>query len=32
MEVKTKEKFEVGQDVYVACLDRSNNEFYYITA
>ena len=28
----TKEKFEIGQDVYVACLDRSNNEFYYITA
>jgi hypothetical protein len=30
--METKEKFEVGQDVYVACLDRNNNELYYITA
>ena len=30
--METKKKFEIGQDVYVACLDRNNNEFYYITA
>lgn len=30
--MEAKKKFEIGQDVYVACLDRSNNEFYYITA
>jgi hypothetical protein len=30
--MEAKEKFEIGQDVYVACLDRNNNEFYYITA
>lgn len=30
--MEAKEKFEIGQDVYVACLDRSDNEFYYITA
>ena len=32
MIMEAKEKFEIGQDVYVACLDRSDNEFYYITA
>ena len=30
--METKEKFEKGQDVYVACLDRFGNELYYITA
>lgn len=30
--MEAKKKFEIGQDVYVACLDRNNNEFYYITA
>ena len=30
--MEAKKKFEIGQDVYVACLDRSNNEFYCITA
>ena len=32
MEANMKKKFEIGQDVYVACLERSNNEFYCITA
>jgi hypothetical protein len=30
--METKEKFEKGQDVYVACFNRNDNEFYYITA
>lgn len=30
--MEAKKKFEIGQDVYVACLDRNNNEFYCITA
>lgn len=30
--METKEKFEIGQDVYVACFNRNDNEFYYITA
>jgi hypothetical protein len=30
--METKKKFEIGQDVYVACLDRNNNEFYCFTA
>ena len=32
MIMEAKKKFEIGQDVYVACLERSNNEFYCITA
>ena len=28
----TKEKFEIGQDVYVVLLNRHENERYYITA
>lgn len=28
----TKEKFEIGQDVYVVRLNRNENELYYITA
>ena len=30
--METKEKFEIGQDVYVVLLDRSKNERYYITS
>ena len=30
--METKEKFEKDQDVYVACFNRNDNEFYYITA
>lgn len=30
--METKEKFEIGQDVYVVQLDRNENELYFITA
>ena len=30
--MEAKEKFEIGQDVYVVRLDRNENELYYITA
>lgn len=30
--METKERFEIGQDVYVARLNRRDNELYYITA
>ena len=30
--METKEKFEIGQDVYVVLLNRHDNELYYITA
>lgn len=30
--METKEKFEIGQDVYVVLLDRKENERYYVTA
>lgn len=32
MIMEAKKKFEIGQDVYVACLDRIDNNFYCITA
>lgn len=28
----TKKNIEIGQDVYVTCLDRNENELYFITA
>lgn len=30
--METKERFEIGQDVYVVLLDRNKNERYYITS
>lgn len=30
--MNTEKKFEIGQDVYVVNLDRTNNEYYYVSA